>query len=77
MGGINIAQELTNNGRFNDDLVVEDENRYEATGVEGKEVCRTGPVHIDDSLLESNAYLGQTNVRAVGPWVRILASWYG
>lgn len=71
MGGVNIAQKLADDFRFDENLVVEDENRYEATGVEGEKFCRAGTVHIDDTLLEGDAYLGQADVGAVGPWAGI------
>lgn len=67
MGWVDIAQELTGDGRFDDNLAIENENRYEATRIEGEEICRAGSIHINDSLFEGDAYFGQTDVGAVGP----------
>lgn len=67
MRRIYIAQELAGDGRFYDNMVVEDENRYEATRIESKEIWWAGSIHINDSLFEGNAYFSQADVDAVGP----------
>lgn len=55
MRRVYIAQELAGDGGFDDNMVVEDQNRNEATRIEGEEICRAGSIHIDDSLFEGDA----------------------
>lgn len=73
MGWVNIAQELANDGGFNDDLIIENEDRYEGTRIEGEKLCRAGSIHIDDPLFEGDAYFRQADVGAVGPCARVVS----
>lgn len=70
-GGVDVGEELADDGGLDDDAVVEDEHGHEAARVERQEGGGPRAVDVDDALFEGDLELVEGDVCAVGPFVRV------
>lgn len=67
MGGVDIREELANDIRLNEDVVIVNQDRHQPPRVQLEEVGGTRAVHVDDPLLEWYAQLGECHIGAICP----------
>lgn len=71
VGGVGVGEELGDDGGLGEDLAIVGERGDEAAGVDGEVGLGAGDGEVDDFLLKGDVELGEGDVGALGPCVRV------